>query len=154
MISRRGGVAALICFLSIGFAAAQESGVRTVHVFVALADNAYTGTLAMEFVPATDAAMRAGRWSALAIAGWFAAAQPSLAQRPSLEGIDAFIDRALVEWQTPGLTLTIVRHDSVLVAKGYGVRETGRPERVDENTLFNIGSCSKAFASATVLLTP
>jgi D-psicose/D-tagatose/L-ribulose 3-epimerase len=30
-------------------------------VFVALADNAYTGTLAMEFVPATDAAMRAGR---------------------------------------------------------------------------------------------
>jgi D-psicose/D-tagatose/L-ribulose 3-epimerase len=30
-------------------------------VFQALADNAYTGTLAMEFLPATDAAMRAGR---------------------------------------------------------------------------------------------
>jgi sugar phosphate isomerase/epimerase len=30
-------------------------------VFKALADNAYTGTLAMEFLPATDAAIRAGR---------------------------------------------------------------------------------------------
>jgi sugar phosphate isomerase/epimerase len=30
-------------------------------VFDALADNAYTGALAMEFLPATDAAIRAGR---------------------------------------------------------------------------------------------
>jgi sugar phosphate isomerase/epimerase len=32
-----------------------------VSVFEALADNAYTGALAMEFLPATDAAIRAGR---------------------------------------------------------------------------------------------
>ena len=32
-----------------------------VSVFEALADDAYTGPLAMEFIPATDAALRAGR---------------------------------------------------------------------------------------------
>jgi len=72
------------------------------------------------------------------------------AQRRPLDGIDAFVEKALVDWQTPGLTLAVVRRDSVLLAKGYGVREYGRPERVDENTLFNIGSCSKAFTSAVI----
>ncbi|MEO8453283.1 MAG: serine hydrolase domain-containing protein, partial [Gemmatimonadota bacterium] len=72
------------------------------------------------------------------------------AQQADFRDLDGFIEKALKEWQTPGLTLTIVRHDSVLLAKGYGVREAGKPERVDENTVFSIGSCSKAFTSALV----
>jgi len=66
--------------------------------------------------------------------------------------VDAFVRQALAEWGTPGLVLSIVKDDAVVSAKGYGLREMGRPEPVDENTLFAIGSCSKAFTSAGVSL--
>jgi CubicO group peptidase (beta-lactamase class C family) len=72
------------------------------------------------------------------------------AQQAEFKDLDAWVEKALKDWQTPGLTLTIVRHDSVLVAKGYGAREAGKPDRVDQNTVFSIGSCSKAFTSAVV----
>ncbi len=72
------------------------------------------------------------------------------AQARPLDGLDAFIARALKDWNTPGLTLAVVHRDSVLLARGYGVRQLGLPETVDQNTLFSIGSCSKAFTSATI----
>src|SRR4030095_16410089 len=80
--------------------------------------------------------------------GW--QGHPADAQSKPLQGLDDFITRALKDWSTPGLTLAIVQHDSVVLAKGYGVRQLGLPERVDENTLFSVGSCSKAFTSATI----
>lgn len=46
-----------------------------------------------------------------------------------------------------------MRHDSVLAAKGYGVRELGKPDRVDENTVFSIASLTKSFtATAAAML--
>ena len=39
-----------------------------------------------------------------------------------------------------------------MLAKGYGVRALGKPERVVEHTLFAIGSCTKQFGSATVAM--
>jgi len=74
------------------------------------------------------------------------------AQQSELSGLDAYVDKAMREWQVPGLAISVVRNDSVVLAKGYGVRELGKPERVDEHTLFAIGSCSKAFGSATVAM--
>ncbi len=43
MMKRRSEVTAVLVFFAIGFAATQESGSRTVHVFVALADNEHQG---------------------------------------------------------------------------------------------------------------
>jgi CubicO group peptidase (beta-lactamase class C family) len=73
------------------------------------------------------------------------------AQDPVVRDLDGWITRALAEWKTPGLTLAIVRHDSVLMAKGFGVKEAGKSDPIDENTVFSIGSCSKAFTSALVV---
>src|SRR5262245_12112304 len=58
--------------------------------------------------------------------------------------LDQYIQRVLVDGQIPGIAIGIVRNDSVLVAKGYGVRELGKPDRVDENTVFDIASLSKS----------
>jgi CubicO group peptidase (beta-lactamase class C family) len=52
------------------------------------------------------------------------------------------------EWNVPGAAIAIVRNDSVIYAKGFGVRQLGRPEPVDANTIFGIGSNSKAFTAA------
>jgi CubicO group peptidase (beta-lactamase class C family) len=45
-----------------------------------------------------------------------------------------------------------VRNDSVVFARGFGVRTLGRPERVDEHTLFAIGSVSKSFTAAAMAM--
>jgi CubicO group peptidase (beta-lactamase class C family) len=62
--------------------------------------------------------------------------------------LDQYIEKARRDWEVPGLAIVVVRNDSVLVAKGYGVRELGKPERVDGNTVFNIASLTKSFTAA------
>src|SRR2546427_13207228 len=53
-------------------------------------------------------------------------------------------------FDVPGLAMAIVKDGKVLMAKGYGVRKMGESAPVDENTLFGIGSNTKAFTSAAL----
>jgi CubicO group peptidase (beta-lactamase class C family) len=64
--------------------------------------------------------------------------------------LDRYIAATLREWDLPGAALAVVKDGRVVVAKGYGVRELGKPERVDENTLFDVASLTKAFTAAAV----
>ncbi len=66
------------------------------------------------------------------------------------DDFDAFVEEGLKKWNAPGIAVAVVRDDQVILAKGYGVREHGKPEPVDADTLFAIGSTSKAFTSAAV----
>ena len=63
-------------------------------------------------------------------------------------GLDQYVQHTMKEWNIPGAAIAIVRNDSVIYARGFGVRELGRPELVDERTIFAIGSNSKAFTAA------
>jgi len=47
-----------------------------------------------------------------------------------------------------GIVGGIVKDGKLVFAKGYGVRKLGEAASVDENTLFPIGSNTKAFTSA------
>jgi CubicO group peptidase (beta-lactamase class C family) len=69
-----------------------------------------------------------------------------------LAGLDAYIEKAIADHGVPGLAIAVVRNDSVILAKGFGVRKLGSPERVDENTLFAIGSASKSFTAAAIAM--
>jgi len=84
----------------------------------------------------------------------FAVPQAARAQDTrSLRGLDDYITRAITAWDVPALSIAVVRNDSVLLVKGYGTLGKGRTERVDENTIFGIGSLTKAFTStATAML--
>jgi CubicO group peptidase (beta-lactamase class C family) len=64
--------------------------------------------------------------------------------------IDETVNTAMQAWNVPGLALVIVKDDQILHSKGYGVREMGKPEKVDEHTLFAIGSNTKAFTATAV----
>ena len=81
-------------------------------------------------------------------------ASPAAAQQPQREPFPVRRVRpaALATWKVPGVAIAIVRNDSVVYAKGYGVREIGKPAPVDERTLFAIGSSSKAFTAAAVAM--
>ncbi len=54
--------------------------------------------------------------------------------------------RSLVRTGAPGIAVAIVRDTSVLYMKGFGVREVGRPDSIDEHSVFRLASVSKCFA--------
>jgi CubicO group peptidase (beta-lactamase class C family) len=76
---------------------------------------------------------------------------PLSAQEP-FPGLDRYISQAMAGWKVPGLAIAVVRNDSVLYLKGYGVQQLGAPAAVDERTLFEIGSSSKSFTATLVAM--
>lgn len=68
----------------------------------------------------------------------------ALAQFQASE-FDAYVAKGMRDWEVPGVAVAIVRNDSILLLKGYGVRTVGKPDPVDANTLFALASDSKAF---------
>ncbi len=72
------------------------------------------------------------------------------AQDVDIAALDRYFASAGRAWQVPGFAVGIVKNDSVVVARGYGLRELGKPDVVDEHTLFAIASNSKAFTAAAL----
>ncbi len=75
-----------------------------------------------------------------------------LAQKPtntkSIQEFDAYVETVRKEWAVPGMAITVVKDNKVLFKKGYGVRELGKPEAVDTQTLFACASTTKAMTVA------
>jgi len=69
-----------------------------------------------------------------------------------MAGFDAYVAKAVKEWEVPGLAIAVVKDDSVTFIHGYGVRTLGANDPVDEHTTFAIGSTTKAFTSYEVML--
>lgn len=69
-----------------------------------------------------------------------------------LKEIDAYANTVMDTWHGPGMAIAIVKDDKVVFQKGYGVRELGKPDKVDENTLFAIASNTKAFTTASLAI--
>ena len=74
------------------------------------------------------------------------------AQNSKIKDLDEYITKAAKDWQMPGVAVAIVKNDSVIFSKGYGVRDLEKGGTVDENTLFVIASCSKAFTTAALAM--
>jgi CubicO group peptidase (beta-lactamase class C family) len=56
----------------------------------------------------------------------------------------------LTDWKAAGFAVAVIEKDKVIYAKGFGVKNILTKEPVNENTLFAIGSCTKAFTSSLV----
>ena len=67
-----------------------------------------------------------------------------------LADFDAYVQLAVAEWEVTGLAVAVVKDGEVLFAKGYGIRELGSAAKVDEHTLFAIGSTTKAMTAAAI----
>jgi CubicO group peptidase (beta-lactamase class C family) len=68
------------------------------------------------------------------------------------DSLDNYVNQALADWQIPGVSVAIVKNGKVAWMKGYGVKETGGNDKVDENTLFMIGSNTKAFTATSLAM--
>src|SRR5580765_7622168 len=74
------------------------------------------------------------------------------AQQAPLTGFDDYVNKAMRDWEVPGVAIAVIKDDKIVLAKGYGVRKLGGEAPVDERTLFAIGSSSKAFTSAAIAM--
>jgi CubicO group peptidase (beta-lactamase class C family) len=72
------------------------------------------------------------------------------AQTPA--AVDRLVAEMMRQWQIPGAAVAIVQDDRVVVAKGYGVRELGKPEPVTADTLFQLASTTKAFTTTAMAI--
>jgi beta-lactamase class C len=60
---------------------------------------------------------------------------------------DAYVKNFIHECGAPGSAIAIVKEGKIEYVKTFGVREMGKPEKIDEHTVFRIASLSKGFAS-------
>lgn len=74
-------------------------------------------------------------------------ASPAESDKGTLEGFDAVVEKALKDFEVPGLAIAIVRESEVIYAKGFGYRDVEKKLPVTPDTLFAIGSCTKAFTA-------
>ena len=87
------------------------------------------------------------------------AAEPSKS-KASMEGrvqelipdIEAYIASGMKGFDIPGLSIGIVANNRLVYAKGFGVRSKSNRLSVDTRTVFQIGSTTKAFLTATMAI--
>ncbi len=93
-----------------------------------------------------------GVWLGLLVATILPIARPDavFAQAGRLATLDKFVKTGMKAWDVPGLALAIVKDDSLVLVRGYGVRELGSEQPVDGHTLFAVASCTKAFTAAAL----
>src|SRR6185312_612387 len=85
----------------------------------------------------------------LALSATSAMSAAGAAQAP-LADLDSYVHGAMTQWKVPGLAIAVVKDGHVVMARGYGVRELGKPGRIDADTLFDIASNTKAFTAAAL----
>jgi CubicO group peptidase (beta-lactamase class C family) len=104
---------------------------------------------------------------ALVLAAVLALAAPLAAQAPppdardatdtaavaaALDGLDDFMAQALAEWKVPGAAVAVVKNGRTVYARGFGLRDAEARLPVTPDTVFPIGSCTKAFTAAALCL--
>jgi CubicO group peptidase (beta-lactamase class C family) len=67
-----------------------------------------------------------------------------------LQGLEGFVEQVRTDWKVPGIAVAIVEDGKIVHAKDYGQRDVKRGQPVTPDTLFAIGSCSKAFTAAAL----
>src|SRR6185503_15218952 len=64
-----------------------------------------------------------------------------------LARLSAFTEHAMKDLKVPGVAVGIIQNGRVVFADGFGVRELGKPEKPDANTMFMIASNTKALTT-------
>lgn len=68
------------------------------------------------------------------------------------DSLDSYIQSGMSAWDIPGLSIGVVKDGTVVFSMGYGVRSIDEKQPVTPNTVFMIGSLTKAITCATTVL--
>ena len=70
----------------------------------------------------------------------------------NFDGYEQYMNNAMKDWKVQGFAVAVVKNGKIIYSNGFGYRDVKNQLPVTTNTLFAIGSCSKAFTAATVNL--
>ena len=73
-----------------------------------------------------------------------------LAAQAAPKDVDAYITAALKRFNQPGAAVGVIRDGKIVFATGWGVRRVGDAAKVDEHTLFQVASNTKAVTAAAL----
>jgi len=78
----------------------------------------------------------------------------AFSQQPAFvtDSLSIYMNREMAAWSIPGAAVAIVKDGKVVVSQGYGVKEQGKKDSVNNETLFQIASCSKAFTATAIAM--
>lgn len=80
-------------------------------------------------------------------------AKSKLAQKmQTTQDLDVLFEKAITDFNVPGMAIAIVKDGEVVLSKGYGVRTAGKNNPVDDQTSFAIASNTKAFTAAALAI--
>jgi CubicO group peptidase (beta-lactamase class C family) len=66
--------------------------------------------------------------------------------------VDSIVMKAIAAFHVPGAAVAVVQNDRVVYAKGFGVTQVGGTTPVTADTLFGLGSTTKAFTSTAMAM--
>lgn len=66
------------------------------------------------------------------------------------KGLDKFVEQVMKDWKVPGIAIGVVKDGKLVFSKGYGYRDTAAKLPVTTDTLFAIGSSTKAFTATLI----
>jgi CubicO group peptidase (beta-lactamase class C family) len=66
--------------------------------------------------------------------------------------VDQFINAELARQRIPGMSIAVLRGDSVVIARGYGVANVEQRAPATDSTVYAVGSVSKQFTAAAIVL--
>lgn len=66
------------------------------------------------------------------------------------KNLDTYIEQAIKDWKVPGLSISIVKDGKVVHLKGYGLAQIDQSKKIDKDSLFTLGSTTKAFTATAI----
>jgi CubicO group peptidase (beta-lactamase class C family) len=71
-------------------------------------------------------------------------------EQSNIDAFDKYAEAGRATFNVPGMSIAIVKDGKVLLSKGYGVRELGRNQPVNAETLFGAMSTTKAMTAVAM----
>ena len=75
----------------------------------------------------------------------------SLSEFPELKGMDMVIDSFMQAWSIKGISLSVMRHDSLLYARGYGWADKEKGKPMTPGTTLRMASVSKLITAVGIM---
>ncbi len=64
--------------------------------------------------------------------------------------LESYLERTRADWNNVGVAVAVVQGSGIVCARGFGAKELGQTACIDADTLFQIGSTTKAFTTAAL----
>ena len=70
----------------------------------------------------------------------------------NIDNLNKYFAQSIEDWQVPGMAIGIIKGDSLIFSKGYGLRNIKKNKAVTPQTIFPVASNTKAFTAASIAI--